>query len=145
MPLFADISKATALDVLQQTNDIVVRRLSLKYGFDQAEALDFLSPTSAQKSKKHFTGYLLFSDSERSNVRNELAKELGPGQKVASTLVVKALGRRWKSLTKEERKSWNTGVALPQPKDCSDLLLRAKSLWSEVDADTRSEYSFTMV
>lgn len=177
MSLYEEISKATAAEVVKQSTLNCVRLLSDKYGFDPDEALVFLSPNARPpkvKSKKHFTGYLLFSDTERPKIQKRLAAKFPPEQKISPTLVVQNIAHRWRKLSRSEREEWNNRAAgvTPVPPDVvvsspvpspvvspvpytnpySDLEEQFTSLLSEMgpdtqlpDSDVASELSFTMV
>ena len=111
--------------------------LAEKYGFDQEEAerelnMDDLklvrkrgpSPKKATgdkkpkaaddkpKTKRAKTGYLLYGDSVRSEVRAEmlLAQSgwaLADGAKLQPQAVVAEIAKRWKALEEDERLQWN--------------------------------------
>ena len=115
-----------------------VDALALKYGFDAEEAHQFLAsldikivkkrgpvaktkpkikrtPKDAAvkpKTKRAPTGYLLFSEQLRSEVRQELSVELEEGEKLKPQLVVKELAKRWAALEDDERQVWRDHSAL---------------------------------
>ena len=108
-----------------------VAALAEKYGFDQDEALRDLnlgelklarkrgpSPkketeksvskkAKEDKPKRAKTGYLLYADSCRSEVQQELAAQLGEEEKLKPQEVVKAIAARWKGLADETKAIWN--------------------------------------
>jgi len=123
----ADTARAAAVDAL-----------ALKYGFDAGEAHQFLgdldikivkqrgpvaktkpkikrTPKEAAKpkTKRAPTGYLLFSDDQRSLVRQEMSANLDEGEKLKPQLVVKELARRWAALADEGREMWRSLAAMP--------------------------------
>jgi hypothetical protein len=125
MSLYEEISRVTCGEVVKQSTLNCVRLLSTKYGFDPNEALAFLSvdaPPPKAKSKKHFTGYLLFSDSERPKIQKRLAAKLRfapahvrQGQKISPTVVVQNIAHRWRKLSRTEREEWNDRAAAGTP------------------------------
>jgi len=68
----------------------------------------------SDKPKKAKTGYLVFSDAMRSEVRTRLQEELdesGDEGKLMAKDVVKALAQEWKELSEEEREEWKEKAA----------------------------------
>ena len=57
--------------------------------------------------KKRITGYILFSNATRDEVKEQLQAHLQEGEKLKSTLVMKRLGEMWKDLEQDEREAWN--------------------------------------
>ena len=67
-------------------------------------------PSSSDEDKpkkKRITGYILFSNATRDEVKEELSADLEEGEKLKSTLVMKRLGEMWKALEPDEREEWN--------------------------------------
>ena len=121
--------------------------LAEKYGFDQEEANRFLasddlklvrkrgpvgSPKAekpktkkatkeekADKPKRAKTGYLLYCDEMRDEVRAELTGNLclEGDMKLRPQEVVKALAARWKSEDQEVRDEWNAKAKTPEAID----------------------------
>ena len=108
-----------------------VAALAEKYGFDPEVALRELNlgdlklvrkrgpspkketsdkkPTKdgSPKPKRAKTGYLLYGDSCRAEVREELQGRLEEGEKLKPQEVIRAIAARWKGLTDETRTIWN--------------------------------------
>ena len=107
-----------------------VEALSAKYGFDAEEATRELnlgdlklqrkrgpSPKAEKsvakkadatdKPKRAKTGYLLYADSARAEVRAELELALEEGAKLKPQLVVTEIAARWKALPEDDRNWWN--------------------------------------
>ena len=106
----------TCAEVVKQSTLNCVRLLSTKYGFDPNEAIAFLSVDAPKaKSKKHFTGYLLFSDSERPKIQKRLAAKFPSVQKISPTVVVQNIAHRWRKLSRSEREEWNDRAAAGTP------------------------------
>ena len=114
-----------------------VKALAEKYEFDLEEALRELDLESAKvvkkekaspkaspkaepkstkgkgkakedKPKKAKTGYLLFSDSVRAEVRAELEEAADEGTKVMAKEVVRGIAAKWKELSEEEQAEWKS-------------------------------------
>ena len=64
--------------------------------------------------KRAKTGYLLFQDAMRAEVRAQLETALETGVKLASKDVVKGVAELWSKLDKEEKASWKP-VSSSQP------------------------------
>jgi len=96
-------------------------------GFDLAKARSIIGDTKvktvkkrgpepkAKKSKtkvdadhkpKPKTGYLLWSDSMRADVRAQMLEQLPAGEKLLPQDVVRELARAWKQLDESERADW---------------------------------------
>ena len=108
-----------------------VTSLSETHGFDADEALRDLnlgdlkivrkrgpSPTGEKKTKSKAksdkpkqkrgkTGYLLYADSVRSEVKAELEAELEEGTKLKPQATVSAIAKRWKAESEEVRTEFN--------------------------------------
>ena len=107
-----------------------VEALSAKYGFDAEEATRELnlgdlklqrkrgpSPKAEKsvakkadatdKPKRAPTGYLLFANDVRPEVRAELELGLEEGTKLKPQLVVTEIAARWKALPEDDRNWWN--------------------------------------
>ena len=111
-----------------------VAALAEKYGFDAEEANRFLSSSDVKivrkrgpspkketdakkeskakadktdKPKRGKTGYLLYADEVRAEVKAELEAALAEGEKLKPQDVVKAIAARWKDEDEETRAEWN--------------------------------------
>ena len=118
--------------------------LAEKYGFDAEEANRFLAESDVKivrkrgpspkkdkpakkepkakadkgdKPKRGKTGYLLYADEIRSEVKEELTAELGEDEKLKPQDVVKAIAARWKAEDQEVRDEWNAKAKTPATSD----------------------------
>ena len=55
--------------------------------------------------KKRVSGYILYSNANRDEVKDELTVE---GEKPKNPDVMKELAKRWKALSDEDQATWNT-------------------------------------
>ena len=121
-----------------------VAALAEKYGFDADEANRFLSTSDVKivrkrgpspkkekeekkdsksktekgdKPKRGKTGYLLYADEVRDEVKQELLAELGDDDKLKPQDVVKAIAARWKEEDQEVRDEWNAKAKTPSTSD----------------------------
>ena len=122
-----------------------VAALAEKYGFDLEEANRFLaeadvkivrkrgpSPKPDKDSKKEAkkeaksktdkpkrgkTGYLLYADEVRAEVKAELLAELSEDEKLKPQDVVKAIAARWKAEDEDVRAEWNAKAKTPATSD----------------------------
>ena len=120
------------LDMMTKQTQEIVKVLADKHGFDLEEALEMTlpkgvvkkeviprksSPKSTAKSikdkskdqpkeKKAKTGYLLFSDAMRAEVREALEAKADEGTKVMASKVVSELATKWGELTVEQKAEW---------------------------------------
>ena len=123
-----------------------VAALAEKYGFDPEEANRFLNaeavkivrkrgPATASKSespkasprntkkssddkpKRGKTGYLLYADEVRAEVKAELMANIADGEKLKPQDVVKAIAARWKDEDDETRADWNARAKTPATSD----------------------------
>ena len=126
-----------------------VAALAEKYGFDAEEANRFLavddlkivrkrgpatsSPAektktkakpekkaAADKPKRGKTGYLLYADEVREEVRAELTGDLPEGEKLKPQDVVKAIATRWKGEDEATRADFNARAKTPVTSDGED-------------------------
>ena len=117
--------------------------LAEKYGFDAEEANRFLAQSDVKivrkrgpspkkddakkepkakvdktdKPKRGKTGYLLYADEVRAEVKADLETELGEGDKLKPQDVVKAIAARWKAEDQEVRDEWNARAKTPATSD----------------------------
>ena len=137
MPSALDESiKSVCTDAVQQAVEV----LAAKYGFDKEEAARELnlgemklqrkrgpaskksvskaekkSKSKEDKPKKRKTGYLLFSDEMRADIKELLLENLEEGEKLKPQDTVRELAAQWKALPDEEKAEWNERAAsLPQ-------------------------------
>ena len=121
-----------------------VAALADKYGFDAEEANRFLDASSIKivrkrgpapkeekptktktktkqetgdKPKRGKTGYLLYADEVRTEVRLTLTAELEEDEKLKPQDVVRAIAARWKDEDQEVRDEWNTKAKTPATSD----------------------------
>ena len=57
--------------------------------------------------KKRTSGYILFSNANREEVKEQLAENAPEGEKPKNTEVMKELARMWKELDDDEKAIWN--------------------------------------
>ena len=62
---------------------------------------------ATDKPKRAKTGYLLYADSARAEVRAELELALEEGTKLKPQAVVTEIAARWKALPEDDRNWWN--------------------------------------
>ena len=120
-----------------------VAALAEKYGFDAEEANRFLTNSDVKivrkrgpspkkdeakkepkakadksdKPKRGKTGYLLYADEVRAEVKAELEAELGEDDKLKPQDVVKGIAARWKAEDQEVRDEWNAKAKTPVTSD----------------------------
>lgn len=117
-------------EMCEQSIDQAVKALAAKYGFDVEEAKRELGELKlerkrgpAPKAKKEKsvkkdkeakeakkprakTGYLLFADHVRDQVKEELMAELEEGTKLTGKAVVSAIAALWSEQDKETKEEW---------------------------------------
>jgi hypothetical protein len=69
------------------------------------------------KPKKPKTGYLLFCDEVRPDVKAELMATMEEGEKVKGSEVVKGCAAKWKELSDESKATWNEMAKLEKSED----------------------------
>ena len=69
------------------------------------------------KPKKSKTGYLLFCDEVRPDVKAELLATMEEGEKVKGSEVVKGCAAKWKELDAESKTRWNEMAKLEKSED----------------------------
>ena len=124
-----------------------VATLAEKYGFDAEEANRFLASDSLKivrkrgpvatkedtpkpktsprgkakadgdKPKRAKTGYLLYADKVRAEVKASLTAALEEGEKLKPQNVVKAIAARWKAEDQDVRDEWNSKAKTPVTSD----------------------------
>lgn len=121
-----------------------VAALAEKYGFDADEANRFMASSEVKivrkrgpspkadketkkatktksdkpdKPKRGKTGYLLYADEVRAEVKAELEAALDEDEKLKPQDVVKAIAARWKEEDQEVRDEWNTKAKTPATSD----------------------------
>jgi len=72
------------------------------------------------KAKKAKTGYLLFSDSVRAEVREALEEDAEEGVKVMAKDVVRGIAAKWKELSEEEQGEWKDQAAAAKSASASE-------------------------
>ena len=127
-------------DAMSQT----VTALAEKYGFDVDEANRFLDTSalkivrkrgpspkttpepspkgkakvkSDDKPKRSKTGYLLYADEVRAEVKETLISELEEDEKLKPQDVVKAIAAKWKAVDQSVRDEWNAKAKTPVTSD----------------------------
>jgi hypothetical protein len=74
------------------------------------EKKDKSSDEDEKPKAKRISGYILYSQAMREDVKNDLQATAGE-EKLKSTDIMKELGRLWKALDDDEREQWNTKAA----------------------------------
>ena len=69
------------------------------------------------KPKRQKTGYLLYSDSIRQDVKKELQDKLAEGEKLKPQDVVKVIAERWKNEPDQVKADWNSKAKTPVTSD----------------------------
>ena len=65
------------------------------------------SSDDEKPKKKRTSGYILFSNATRDEVRDKLCADLPDDEKPKNTDIVKELARLWKELSDEDKEPWN--------------------------------------
>ena len=65
-----------------------------------------VKPDPAEPKKKRTSGYILFSNANRDEVKERLAEDAD--EKPKNTEVMKELAKMWKELGDDEKEVWNT-------------------------------------
>lgn len=71
----------------------------------------------ADTPKRAKTGYLLYADEVRDEVKASLTSELEDGEKLKACEVVKAIAAQWKAEDQEVRDEWNAKAKTPATSD----------------------------
>ena len=142
-----------------------VAALAEKYGFDAEEANRFLTNSDVKivrkrgpspkkdevkkdskpkadktdKPKRGKTGYLLYADEVRAEVKAELDAELGEDDKLKPQDVVKAIAARWKAEDQEVRDEWNAKAKTPVTSDDEAEPKTKAEAKAEAKAETKAE------
>ena len=129
-----------------------VAALADKYGFDLEEANRFLassdvkivrkrgpSPKPEKESKKEAksktdkpkrgkTGYLLYADEVRDEVKAVLLANLGDDEKLKPQDVVKTIAAKWKAEDEDVRAEWNAKAKTPVTSDDETVVATPKAV-----------------
>jgi hypothetical protein len=103
------------IETLSQRIEVLEKQLALLLNTEQ-ETHNSKKPKKTKKSKddsdsedkpktKRTSGYILFSNANRDEVRDSLTKD---DEKPKNTDIVKELARKWKELSDEDKEPWNT-------------------------------------
>lgn len=103
------------IEILSQRIEVLEKQLALLLNTEQ-ETDNSKKPKKTKKSKddsdsedkpkaKRTSGYILFSNANRDEVRDSLTKD---DEKPKNTDIVKELARKWKELSDEDKEPWNT-------------------------------------
>ena len=138
-----NMSPAIQTAIISMCKDAIegaVALLAEKHGFDKEEAMRTVGdeiklvnkrgpspkPSVEKKEKKsdkpdkpkrQKTGYLLYSDSIRPDVKKELQDKLAEGEKLKPQEVVKVIAERWKGESDEVKADWNSKAKTPVTSD----------------------------
>ncbi len=102
------------IEILSQRIEVLEKQLALLLNTEQ-ETDNSKKPKKTKKSKddsdsedkpktKRTSGYILFSNANRDEVRNSLTKD---DEKPKNTDIVRELARKWKELSDEDKEPWN--------------------------------------
>ena len=70
--------------------------------------------TSTAPVKKKQSGYIMFCNSIRAEVKAELEAELAEGEKLKPADTMSQLAKRWKALSEEKKAEWNEAAKTPE-------------------------------
>ena len=70
--------------------------------------------TSTAPVKKKQSGYIMFCNSIRAEVKAELEAELAEGEKLKPADTMSQLAKRWKALSDDEKAEWNEAANTPE-------------------------------
>lgn len=70
--------------------------------------------TSTAPVKKKQSGYIMFCNSIRAEVKAELEAELAEGEKLKPADTMSQLAKRWKELSEEDKAEWNEAAKTPE-------------------------------
>lgn len=70
--------------------------------------------TSTAPVKKKQSGYIMFCNSIRAEVKAELEAELAEGEKLKPADTMSQLAKRWKALSEEDKAEWNEAAKTPE-------------------------------
>ena len=137
MPAITESSLKAAFTEYATTS--LLPALAKKYGFDaeeEARALNLddlkVNKTTSKggkakktegdkpKVKRGPTGYLLFLEHVRPEVKAEMEEALGEGEKLKPQLVVSEGAKRWRALSKEEKTVWTDKAKAAKTPPSSD-------------------------
>jgi hypothetical protein len=71
----------------------------------------------ADKPKRAKTGYLLYGDEVRQEVRESLTSELAEGEKLKPQDVIRAIAARWAEEDQETKEEWKALAKTPETSD----------------------------
>ena len=96
----------TQMSELSTKMDELVKVVSKKEKKAKKAKKDAASSDDEEKpKKKRISGYILFSNANRDEVKEKLAES---DEKPKNTEVMKELAKKWKELGDEEKEVWNT-------------------------------------
>ena len=72
--------------------------------------------STAPANRKH-SGYILFCNSIRAEVKAKLEAELAEGEKLKPADTMSQLAKRWKTLSENEKAEWNDAAKTPENSD----------------------------
>ena len=106
------------IEILTQRIEVLEKQLALLLPKDETQNKKEKKPKKSKKEKdessddekpkkKRTSGYILFSNATRDEVRNKLCADLQDDEKPKNTDIVKELARLWKELSDEDKEPWN--------------------------------------
>ena len=96
------LEKQLALVLENNTNNVDKPKKQNKSKKTKDDSSDDEKPKT-----KRVSGYILFSNATRDEVRDSLGKKLSDDEKPKNTDIVKELARLWKELSDEDKEPWN--------------------------------------
>tara|TARA_B000000441_G_C21721885_1_gene339705 strand:- start:437 stop:799 length:363 start_codon:yes stop_codon:yes gene_type:complete len=100
------LEKQMALLMKEKGVEPLVQEKVAKKGGKKAKK-DEVKPDPAEPKKKRTSGYIIFSNANREEVKERLAEAADEGEKPKNTEVMKELARMWKELDDDEKAIWN--------------------------------------
>ena len=106
---------AMTIETLTQRVEVLEKQVALLLGEKNEQPVSEKKPKKSKKEKsessddekpkkKRTSGYILFSNATRDEVRDALTKD---DEKPKNTDIVKELARLWRELSDEDKEPWN--------------------------------------
>jgi hypothetical protein len=93
-----------------------------------------------EKSKRGTTGYLLFSQEKRPEIKATLENALNGEDKLKSSDVIKELAKEWKLISKDEQDTWNDKAkVVNQASSARQALADSVVLGGSVDSEEEDD------
>ena len=106
------------IEILTQRIEVLEKQLALLLAKDEPQDKKEKKSKKSKKvkeessddekpKKKRTSGYILFSNATRDEVRDKLCADLSEDEKPKNTDIVKELARLWKEMSDEDKEPWN--------------------------------------